>query len=170
MRSLYISILFLLVFAGCQQEQDNYTGNSITYPLFQSSEFAYEGSAVVRELRTGDLELVLTLTGPKANEAYFFPSHLHFGNYQEANSAIASMLNPIDIRTLESRTLLGQLSDGNRVSFEDFRNFDGHIKIHLADEGPDYTTILVAGNVGSNPASAEQFRREKVAICTPYYP
>jgi len=170
MRQISLWLVIALFFASCQQEEEIYTANSITYQLFQSSDFPYEGTAVVKEMKSGALEILLTLRGADSREAYYFPSHLHFGSYEEADAAIAVTLNPVDIRSLQSRTVLGTLSDGNTLRFEDFKSFDGHIKIHLAEDGPDYSVILATGNIGKNPNSAELFHRESVAICTPYFP
>jgi hypothetical protein len=49
------------------------------------------------------------------------------------------------------------------LKFEDLSNFDGHVKIHLANEGPDYSVILVAGNLGAK--SKVEFDPEKLAVC-----
>ena len=73
------------------------------------------------------------------------------------------MLNPVSSNKLESTTLLGSLSDGRNLKFDDLAAFDGHIKIHLANEGPDYTVILVAGNLG--PKSKAGFDPNQVAVC-----
>lgn len=170
MRQISIWAMIALLFAACEQEEEVYTANSITYQLFQSSDFPYEGNAVIKEMKGGELEVLLTLRGADSREPYFFPSHLHFGSYEEADAAIAVTLNPVDIRSLQSRTVLGTLSDGTNLRFEDFKRFDGHIKIHLAEDGPDYAVILATGNVGKNPNSPELFHRESVAICTPYFP
>nr|MBI1231090.1 hypothetical protein [Cytophagales bacterium] len=164
-------LLFLIAFiSACQSERDDYTANSVTYNLFQSSEYGYSGVATARELRNGDVELTLKLTGPSSSDPYFFPAHLHFGSYDKPDAEIAFLLNPIDITTLESKTILGKLSDGSDLTFSELRIFDGHLKIHLADEGPDYSVILVTGNVGINENSIESFSNEKVSLCIPNYP
>jgi hypothetical protein len=166
-----LSVVFVVLFlVSCQVEEEKYTARSVTYSLFQSSDFPYEGTASVRELQSGELEVELILTGATSREQYFFPTHLHFGSYEEADAVIATVLNPIDIRTLRSTTVLGTLSDGSTLQFEDFTGFDGHIKIHLAEDGPDYSIILASGNVGKNPNSPELFDRSKVAVCTLTFP
>lgn len=171
MQKLMLVTFFAICMFSCQQqEEERYTPNSVTYQLFQSSDFEYDGTAVVRELKGGGVEVTLSLRGPKSNDPYYFPSHLHFGNYKESGAALAFLLNPVDIKTLESKTILGKLSDGTDLNFESFRNFDGHIKVHLANEGPDYDVILATGNVGKNDNSIEQFSRESISACTPYFP
>jgi hypothetical protein len=49
------------------------------------------------------------------------------------------------------------------------KSFDGHVKIHLANEGPDYEVILVAGNVGGNFNAELGFDPTKLAICGKSY-
>jgi hypothetical protein len=61
---------------------------------------------------------------------------------------MAAMLNPVSILDLKSQTEISQLGNGKKITWNDFLEFEGHIKVHLASEGPDYHVILVAGNVG----------------------
>ena len=159
-----------LVFASCQSEDEKYTANSISYDLFQSSDFDYQGVAEIRELRNGQVEITVKLVGASSADAYFFPAHLHFGSYDRPDAEVAFLLNPIDIRSLQSKTILKTLSNGTDVNFSSFRGFDGHLKIHLADEGPDYSVVLATGNIGKNENRIESFSREKLSLCLPSYP
>lgn len=169
MKKLAFIFLSALVLISCEQEKETiYTTNELTYNLYQGSDFNYTGNVKIKELLSGDLELTLELNGNKDNDPYFFPAHLHFGSYEIADSPIAFQLNPVDIRTLKSVTILGQLSDGSKLKFADLNTFDGHIKIHLADSGPDYQVILSVGNIGANDNSPQAFKREEMSICSPY--
>lgn len=171
MKHVFILLLAsMILFTSCSQEEDIYTDRVITYDLFQSSDYPYEGIAEIKELKSGDLEILLRLNGPISEEAYHFTSHFHFGSYDEAGANIAFLLSPVDIRNLESKTILGKLSDGTSLDFESLRNFDGHIKVHLADDGPDYNTILVTGNIGSNDNTIAGFNSANISVCSPYYP
>lgn len=170
MKKLAILFLMGIILFSCQEEEkSDYTGNELAFDLFQGSDFAYTGKVLVRELLNGDLEMTLRLTGAKGDSEYYFPAHLHFGAYDNLDSPIAYLLNPIDIRQLESVTILGQLSNGTKLEFEDFKKFDGHIKVHLADSGPEYQIILSVGNVGRNDNSIEAFKLENMTMCSPYY-
>ena len=158
----------ILGFVSCQDEETLYTPREITYRLHQATQsYDYEGSAVFRELKTGALELTITMMGNKGNDAYFFPAHLHYGPYDTPDAPMAAMLDPVDIRTLKSTTVIEKLEDGTDFTFDQLEQFDGHIKVHLAADGPDYNVILVAGNIGNN-AEMESFDLAKVAICAPY--
>jgi hypothetical protein len=170
MKKLVILFLMGIILFSCQEEEKtDYTGNELTFDLFQGSDFAYTGKVFVRELISSDLEMTIRLSGTKGDSEYYFPAHLHFGAYDNLDSPIAYLLNPVDIRQLESITILGQLSNGTKLKFEDFKNFDGHIKVHLADSGPEYQIILSVGNVGRNDNSIEAFKLENMTMCSPYY-
>ena len=170
MKIIFALPLLILLLVSCQPEEDKYTANSISYDLFQSSDFDYRGLAQVRELRNGDVEITVKLDGSSSTDAYYFPAHLHFGGYDKPDAEIAFLLNPIDIRKLESKTILGKLSNGTDLTFSDFKNFDGHLKIHLADEGPDYAVILATGNIGVNENSIESFSKEQMSVCSTSFP
>ncbi|MCL6258187.1 hypothetical protein M3O96_03760 [Aquiflexum sp. TKW24L] len=169
MKKLAFIFLSALLLISCEQDKESlYTSNELTYNLYQGSDFAYTGKVQIKELLNGDLELTLELNGEKNKDPYYFPSHLHFGSYDSADSPIAFQLDPVDIRTLKSVTILGRLSDGSKLQFADLDTFDGHIKVHLADSGPEYQVILSVGNIGTNDNSPQAFKRDEMSICSPY--
>ncbi len=166
MKKLLLALMVSVALASCtDQEPDAYTGQQLEFELFKSSDFDYNGTLTVKELRDGNLEFDIQLAGAKASSGYSFPAHLHFGGYDQADSPIAFLLNPVSADDLGSSTVLGELSDGSQLTFEQMKSFDGHIKIHLANEGPDYGVILVAGNVGSNFNSELGFDPSKIVVC-----
>ena len=166
MKKLLFALIVSVGLASCSDQQPNrYSGNQLEFKLFQSSTFDFQGNLEVRELTGGNLEFTLKMNGAKSNAGYSYPAHLHFGSYDEADTPIAHLLNPVSAQNLESVTVLGDLSDGTRLSFEQMKSFDGHVKIHLANEGPDYGVILVAGNVGANFNAESGFDPSKIAIC-----
>jgi len=77
--------------------------------------------------------------------------------YDEPNAVIAAMLNPVNSATLKSTTIIKELTDGSKLDFESFKTFQGHIKVHLASDGPDYKVILVSGHVGNNSIRSSKF-------------
>jgi hypothetical protein len=170
MKKLAILFLGLLVFVSCQEKEDSmYTGNEISYNLYQGSDFDYTGKVNAREMVSGEIEITVELIGKKETSDYYFPAHLHFGSYDSQDSPIAYLLNAVDLRDLKSVTILGQLSDGRKLSFDEFKSFDGHVKVHLADSGPEYQVILTAGNIGKNDNSPQAFKVENMTMCSPYY-
>lgn len=165
MKKLLFGLLISVGLWSCsEQEPDVYTGEKIEFELFKSSDFDFNGTLTVRELMTGDVEFSIQLEGVKsANISY--PAHLHFGGYDMADAPIAQLLTPVSGTDLKSVTVLNTLSDGSKVSFDQMKNFNGHVKIHLANEGPDYEVILVAGNVGANFNPELGFDPTKMAVC-----
>jgi len=164
MKKLLLVALAAFSFFSCSESEDKkYTGEQLEFELFQSSTYDFRGNLLVRELINGNLELTLKMNGAKTYSDYTYPAHLHFGSYDQADSPIAFLLNPVSARDLESVTVLGALSDGKTLDFDAMKSFNGHIKIHLASDGPDYGVILAAGNVG--PKSTAKFEAEKLAVC-----
>jgi hypothetical protein len=164
MKKLLLLLSLSICIGSCKDADENqYSGRSIEFELFQASTFAYKGTVEFKELVDGNLELALRMDGAKSSTAYAYPAHLHFGGYDQTNAPIAHLLNPLPSKQLTSTTQLGKLSDGRSLKFEDLSNFDGHVKIHLANEGPEYGVILVAGNIGAK-ARAE-FDPDRIAVC-----
>ena len=149
----YLFLVFILFqTSSCSEDDDRvYTGKQLEYDLSQANpEYDYHGKIIFKELQTGSLEIHIELLGDNTSGEYYFPAHLHYGKFENHHGPMAAMLNPVDIRTLKSVTVLDRLSDGQAFKFEDINGFDGHVKVHLAEDGPDYHVILVAGNIGGN--------------------
>lgn len=163
MKKIFTIVLIVFGLTSCSEtEPDKFTGQELNFKLNKSSDYNFSGTLTVRELKGGKLEFYLKLNGAKTTNDYEYPAHLHFGGYDQADAPIAFLLQPVSAKTLESSTVLGKLSDGTELSFEEMKLFDGHVKIHLANDGPDYQVVLVAGNVGGNPT---EFTSENMAIC-----
>ncbi|WP_425638421.1 hypothetical protein ACPUEN_03295 [Algoriphagus yeomjeoni] len=168
MRNVIIVLLVLICFGSCtESDQDLYTGQRLDFQLFKASDFNYSGTFSVRELIDGNLEATIQLVGERSSAATTFPAHLHHGDYTDPEAPMALMLTPVSGDDLQSKTVLGSLMDGTKLSFEDMKIFDGHVKVHLASEGPDYQVILVAGNVGSNVDEVGGFDAGLITICSP---
>ncbi|WP_297336095.1 hypothetical protein [Algoriphagus sp.] len=168
MKKLILGLILLICFGACtDQESEKYTGKSVEFQLYQASEFEFVGKALIKELIGGNLELSIQLEGARGDSETNYPAHLHFGNYTDADAPIAFMLDPVRASDLKSSTILEQLSDGSRLTFEEVSGFDGHIKVHLAADGPDYEVILVAGNIGLNAQSG--FNVDEMAVCGKSY-
>ena len=164
MKKLLLSLGVAALLSSCAEpESDIYTGRVLEFQLYKSSDYEFQGTLSVKEKIGGTLEMGIDLSGPSATVDYQFPAHLHFGTYEQADAPIAYLLSPIDAKTLESVTEIGQLSDGSALDFEGMKTFEGHVKIHLANDGPDYQVILVAGNIG--PSAQLGFNKDQMAVC-----
>lgn len=168
MRKLFLFVLLGINAWSCSEaDPEVYTGQKLEYKLNKASDFEYSGTLTVRELSDGNLELTVQLVGAKSNASTTFPAHLHFGEYSDPEAPMAFMLTPVSGADLQSKTVLGSLMDGNTLNFEDMQNFDGHVKVHLASEGPDYKVILVVGDIGKNANDAAVFDVTLMTICSP---
>jgi len=166
MRKLLVILFLGISFFGCSEnEPSSYTGNQLDFELLKSSDFEFSGNLEVKELVSGALEFNLSLTGPKGDAGINYPAHLHFGTYDSPEAVIAAMLNPVNGASLKSTTIVSNLSNNTVLDFESFKSFNGHIKVHLAAEGPDYKVILVSGNVGQVASNSSNFDSSKIEIC-----
>ncbi len=110
MRKLILAFFVALGLGACsEQEPDLYTGRQLEYDLFKSSDFNYNGTLTVKELRDGKLEFDIQLEGAKSSTEYNFPAHLHYGGYDQADSTIAYLLNSVSSNDLDSNKDLGSL-------------------------------------------------------------
>lgn len=168
----YMPLIFLLIFGltSCSErivDPPDYTGRELKYDLFQGSEYEYTGKLTVREYPDKKIELAIKLTGNGTQSSSIeYPAHLHFGSYDNPDAPMAFMLNPVKSLTLSSQTRLEELTDGTTLDFESFQDFKGHVKVHLASEGPDYKVILVAGNVGALVEESSNFDAVQIATCS----
>jgi ferredoxin-fold anticodon binding domain-containing protein len=169
MKKSFLILTSLVLIFGCATDNLEKEVASISYDLHQSSDFNFGGKATFNQLNNSTVELVIQLTGQKSDLPYYYSAHLHFGSLDSQDASIAHHLSPVDSRSLQSRTILGNLSNGSKLAFDDIINFDGHIKVHLADQGPDYQVILVSGNIGSNDNSLAAFNAENLKICSDSY-
>ena len=170
MRNVILGLLIVLSFGSCSDnDPEVYTGQKLEYQLYKASDFDYSGTLTVRELSDGNLELIIQLIGQTSSSSTTFPTHLHYGSYTDPEAPMAYMLTPVDGLSLKSKTVLGTLMNGTKLSFEDMKTFDGHVKVHLASEGPDYKVILAAGDIGSNLDEQRGFDAELMTICSPNF-
>ncbi|HNP18607.1 MAG TPA: hypothetical protein PKL31_09255 [Fulvivirga sp.] len=141
-----IILLFCLLGCDTDEEVSVYTGNEQQYALSQASNFPVNGFVVFRERRDNLTEIKISLTGTEGDINH--PAHLHYGNISNPDADMALLLTPVNGNTGESISLANALNDETPMTYDDFINFDGHIKIHQ-DDGPNKNVILALGNIGS---------------------
>src|SRR5690606_5275349 len=79
---LFLILLFSHFSCSLEDEEAVFTGRQAEYPLHQThTEFGYQGKVVFKELPSEELEVTILLEGEKGDEAYYFPTHLHFKCY-----------------------------------------------------------------------------------------
>lgn len=165
------TVCVILSFAlGCSQndplveKETEFTGREVTYALESASEFDVSGTAVFKERIDFSTDIVITLNKTFQGNAQF-PVHLHVGDMSKDNADIAASLQPVEAINGESETLLTMLADESKVTFDEIKQMDACIKIHLSATGPEKDIVLAAGNVGlavsKNPAGG----RLKIGLC-----
>lgn len=169
------TIGFLLGFAlaflwACQGNDDvphatpdSLTGNSVTYELSPAAVWDIHGTVTFYERTDGSTLVSLKVDGMGDDKLH--PAHLHFGDITLDNAAIAVPLKSVNGTTGTSNTIVRMLSDETPITYEQLKNFDGCVKIHLAAEGDGANVILAGGNIGSAVTKLDPLGRLKFGIC-----
>lgn len=144
----------LLFFAACWiqgcSSDDNgnneLTGRALVYPLASGSDYNTSGTVTFQEKKDGNLRVVVEI-GPTGLEVHH-PVHLHYGAY-EKDAPMAALLQPAYGMTGKSTTDNIVLADYTLLTYDDLKNFDGHVKVH-GDDDANKDLILACGNIGTN--------------------
>jgi len=138
-----------LALAGCQENdsaKEDLTGNAATYALMPGSEYAIQGTVTFQEKVDGSALVTLQLTGTEGKLQH--PVHLHLGAIGEQDAPLVAQLNPVEGSTGKSETLLTQLADESKITYNEIISLDACVKVHLGASGPDKDIILAGGNIG----------------------
>ncbi len=156
-------LIFPAVFLACStsEETDPYTGNTMSYSLFSGSDVGSAGEVQFMERKDKSVDVIVKLDQYSGKENY--PVHLHYGDLSDPNAPQATLLSNFDGENGQSITNIVRLADESLFTFDRVEDFNGSVKIHLADTGPDYDVIISAGNIGSNEIKG--FNLQAIAIC-----
>jgi hypothetical protein len=159
-----ILLMFPALLLACSpdEETNQYSGKIITYSLFSGSEAGSAGEVQFKERTDESIDVIVKLDQYTGNEN--FPVHLHFGDLSNPDAPQATLLSNFDGEKGESRTNIVRLADESLFTFDRIPGFNGSVKIHLADTGPDYDVIISAGNIGSNEIKG--FNLQSIAVCS----
>lgn len=163
-----LAVLVISCTNNSSEETTEFTGNEVRMEMVPATVQGNttSGTIVIREKTDGSVQLDITMNGVIANAVH--PVHLHFGSL-EVDGDVATYLgelreeNGIGI----SSTVLGRLSDNSTLSYSDFLQFDGSIKVHFEESGPLEDEILGAVNVGLNADQNEAYLNgtKSITIC-----
>ena len=146
------------------QKESDLTGREITYALESGSEFNVSGTAVLKERKDLSTEIVITLNKGFDENAQF-PVHLHLGDVTTDKADIAASLQPVDAKNGVSETLLTMLADESKVTFDEIKQMNACIKIHLSATGPEKDVVLAAGNIGLAVSKNPTGGRLEIGLC-----
>jgi hypothetical protein len=168
MKRGFAAILGLMVIWACSNEKEivdsDLTGKQLLYPLYKSSAFDVSGSVAIQQKKDGSARIVVNLKGLTGNDIQF-PVHLHFGGNDLPDAELAAQLNPVDVATGKSVTDIYLLTNEAPITYQDFAQFAGSIKIHLAETGEGRKIILASGNIGKLYSSSTIPQNQPIAIC-----
>jgi hypothetical protein len=147
----YPPVVFVLLMAtsSCQDQEplSDLTGNEMVYALTAGSVYDIHGTAIFQEKTDGTTRVLIQLEGTEGDGLH--PLHLHYGHLGTPDAELAAMLNPVSGNTGKSETHLKFLMDETPITYQQLLAFEGCIKVHLGETGPDRDIILAAGNIGS---------------------
>ncbi|HZI24229.1 MAG TPA: hypothetical protein VFD46_04090 [Chryseolinea sp.] len=166
-KSYFLLIMLIGLGLGCSDEDPQvdevYTGNESTYPLESASEFDISGAATFKERVDGGTDVFIVLD--KTFDTGEFPVHLHFGDVTTDKAEIALLMLPVAGNNGTSKTTISSLSDESKVTFNDLKEFDGCLKIHLAATGEGRDIVLAAGNIGKAFTASATNGRVGMGVC-----
>jgi hypothetical protein len=140
----YLLIPFILGLFSCEEEMPDVSGRNYIYELPSTSEQGIDGHMKIRERNDGSTQVELVLNGLDPDGTY--PAYIHFNNTLEGGG-IAITLTPVDGHSSNSVTEIRTLDSGTSITFEELREFDGHLNIQL---GNDRGTIAAQADIGLN--------------------
>jgi hypothetical protein len=157
--------LLITMMIACQENENAsaYTGNEATYELQPGSAYNISGFVTFKEMRNGEAEVVVQITGTSGDAK--LPVHLHRGDIATPSAEVAALLTPVNAKTGVSETKLTQLADETKVTYSDLIQLNACIKIHLSDVGPERNIILAGGNIGESVRKGVQSGRSGLAPC-----
>ena len=145
--------LFLFACADDQDVESAYTGNEVQLTMIPGTVQGNttSGTLKVKERTDGLAEIQIELENVLKNASH--PVHLHFGDLAADGNVATYLNNIIESRGMgKSTTVLRELDNGSIITYDDFLQFDGSIKVHFEASGPLEDEILGSTNIGINEA------------------
>jgi hypothetical protein len=162
-----IGLLTLVAFLiACQESvspKTDFTGNESTYALLSGSTYPINGTVTFKEKKDGSTFIRIEVSGTEGEIQH--PVHLHMGDISVAGADVIALLNPVLGKTGISETDLSMLSDESTITYQQLVQYNGCIKIHLSDSGPDKNIILAGGNIGVAITKDASAGRTEMQVC-----
>jgi len=142
-----LACLFILsasFFFSCDEELPDVSGRNFTYELKSVSDHGVNGLIKIRERNDGSTQLELLLNG--IDDDGIYPAYIHFDNALEGGG-IAITLAPVDGQSGNSVTEIDMLDSGTAITFDEIKEFDGHLNVQLDN---DQGRITAQADIGRN--------------------
>ncbi len=130
--------------------QNELTGESKEYTLFERAVVDISGTATFEERVNGETLATLSLDG--TSEGGEHPAHIHMNTAVEGGG-IAFTFNSVNGTTGMSMTNVATLDDGSAITYSQLLEYDGYINVHLSAN--DLATIVAQGDIGQNELTGE---------------
>ncbi|MBT8232064.1 MAG: hypothetical protein HKO66_00925 [Saprospiraceae bacterium] len=143
--------LSLLTFTSCSDDDENTTGNSVTYDLSERSNSGVSGTVEFVELTDGQVQIELDLSGTLNGNTH--PAHVHM-NSAAFGGGILISLDPVDGSTGSSVTIVSTKDDGSSFDFSMVENLDAYVNVHKSASELD--VVVAQGDIGSNLLTGEE--------------
>jgi len=155
-KNLFNYLLVFMAFAAittltsCGDDDDNTTGNSVSYDLEERSDSGVSGNIEFTELESGQIQAEVSLSGTSDGETH--PAHVHLNSAALGGDILIS-LTPVAGATGSSVTIFDQDDNGNALTFAQIDNLDAYVNIHKS--ASELAVILAQGDIGSNQFTGE---------------
>lgn len=155
MKKLALVLMFAGTLFSCSDDDDDviddgFQGETKEYALNAVSDSGVDGVAIFTENEDGSTTIEIELDGTE--EGGMHPAHIHVGNTTD-DGAIAISLEDVDGDTGTSTTEVSELDNGEEITFEELKTFDGYINVHLSAD--ELETIVAQGDIGDNELTDE---------------
>lgn len=149
MKTTQQTLACLLIFStsfffSCDETLPDVSGRNFAYELESVSDHRINGLIKIRERNDGSTQLELLLNG--IDDDGIYPAYIHFDNALEGGG-IAITLEPVDGQSGNSVTEIGMLDSGTIITFDELKDFDGHLNIQLDD---DQGGVAAQADIGRN--------------------
>lgn len=141
---LCTALILCSALSSCTEELPNVTGKNHIYNLNSVSSEMIDGHVKIRERFDGSIQLELALENTDANKIY--PAYIHFNNLLDGGG-VALTLTPVNGQSQSSVTEIKKLDSGAEITYEDLRDFDGHLNIQLDN---DQGKLVAQADIGTN--------------------
>lgn len=126
-------------------------GQSEDFDLFGILNQDVKGEVSIQERKNGKTLVTIKLENDDSDVAH--PTHIHRNTAAEGGP-IAISLNAVDAVTKMSYTDVSSLDDGTPVSYNELKEFDGYVNVHLSADA--LSTLVVQGDFGQNELTSDE--------------
>lgn len=158
-----VALLWSCQDSNNQDQESDFTGNEVVYPLQPDSEYNVNGTVTFKEKKDGSTLIRVALSGTEGSIQH--PVHIHLGEISAPGADVYANLTPVLGKTGISETVLTRVSDESTITYKQLVALNACMKIHLAADGPSRDIILAAGNIGSNAAKESSTGRLGIGVC-----